>query len=222
MSKYTLLGSIFITLSVFGLQAEAQTPDGLTPANEGICDSLAADGITKGLYGLCVAFCEAQDHTSIVAPVTEAELQMLMDANPSGRILDSYNKKKTASDPDMPCLVVKSACPCWNDADIQSIDGVMWDGEAADGSDAVTCWDFGSTGQVSEIQQSDFSYSIAQTFTRLESARYCRFEQFRNAPGGASTRDVRLITDDEFNSCHDSVLSRRAALQATGMWPNCQ
>ena len=41
--------------------AIASTPDGMTPANEGVCDMLKDGGYTKGLYGLCVAYCEAQD-----------------------------------------------------------------------------------------------------------------------------------------------------------------
>ena len=44
-----------------GNVASAQTPDGETPAEEQVCDPLRADGVTKGLYGLCVAFCEAHD-----------------------------------------------------------------------------------------------------------------------------------------------------------------
>ncbi|MGI9330105.1 MAG: hypothetical protein ACR2QB_05260, partial [Gammaproteobacteria bacterium] len=38
---------------------QAQTPDGETPAIEDVCDGLI--GGTPGLYGLCVAYCEAQD-----------------------------------------------------------------------------------------------------------------------------------------------------------------
>jgi len=52
-----LLGALFPATP----PAMDQTPDGETPANEGVCDALQADGTTKGLYGLCVAFCEAQD-----------------------------------------------------------------------------------------------------------------------------------------------------------------
>ena len=44
--------------------ASAQTPDGQTPAGESVCDALQAEGVTRGLYGLCVAFCEAQDWES--------------------------------------------------------------------------------------------------------------------------------------------------------------
>ncbi len=72
----------------------AQTPDGETPANEGVCDVLQADGTTKGLYGLCVAFCEAQDHASLDYPITGDDLDALMNMKPGGKILANYNKKR--------------------------------------------------------------------------------------------------------------------------------
>jgi hypothetical protein len=83
----------------------AATPDGETPANEGVCDSL--QGATPGLYGLCVAYCEAQD------------LDSFEKEPPRTKILANYNKKKQASDPDMPCMQIP--CPCWTDAELASI-----------------------------------------------------------------------------------------------------
>jgi hypothetical protein len=56
--------STFVCIPAFAFltgAALAQTPDGQTPVNEGVCDELMESGITKGLFGLCVAFCEAQD-----------------------------------------------------------------------------------------------------------------------------------------------------------------
>jgi hypothetical protein len=67
------------------------------PATEGICGGLKADGVTKGLFGLCVAYCEA-------------------GAN-SESVLENYNSKKTDGDPAMPCLEVREptlSCECWN------------------------------------------------------------------------------------------------------------
>ena len=97
-----LLGMTAITTT-----AIASTPDGETPANEGVCDVLKVDGITKGLYGLCVAYCEAQD------------LDQFDKEPPSIKILQNYNKKKQASDPGMPC--VATGCPCWTDAQLAAI-----------------------------------------------------------------------------------------------------
>jgi len=84
----------------------AETPDGTTPANEGVCDSLKTNA-TPGLYGLCVAYCEAQD------------LDTFEKEPANSKILANYNKKKQAGDPDMPC--VKVPCPCWTDAELASI-----------------------------------------------------------------------------------------------------
>ena len=54
--KNSLLSLVFISLSLFGLTALAQTPDGETPAVESVCDGLTGPG-----FGLCNAYCEAMD-----------------------------------------------------------------------------------------------------------------------------------------------------------------
>ena len=101
----TLVFAIFASLSMLSTATLASTPDGETPANEGVCDPLK--GGTGGLYGLCVAYCEAQD------------LDSFDKEPPRTKILENYNKKKQAGDPDMPCMQVP--CPCWNDAELASI-----------------------------------------------------------------------------------------------------
>jgi hypothetical protein len=90
----------------FGGNVYASTPDGETPANEGVCD--VVQGGTPGLYGLCVAYCEAQD------------LDLVGDKEPPNtKILANYRKKMRAGDPDMPCVQVP--CPCWTQAELTSI-----------------------------------------------------------------------------------------------------
>lgn len=98
----------------------AQTPDGETPANEGVCDQLI--GGTPGLYGLCVAFCEAQD-------CYYDETQSMQCEVPNQKILKNYNKKKSAGDPEMPCLVGQPpVCPCftYEEAAEMLIDPNLW------------------------------------------------------------------------------------------------
>lgn len=105
VAALTAVAVLFVGASFSPTIAVAQTPDGETPANEGACDSL--QGSTPGLYGLCVAYCEAQDLDSF-------------DKNPpSDKILANYRKKMRAGDPDMPCIQVP--CPCWSDAELSSI-----------------------------------------------------------------------------------------------------
>jgi len=55
---FTLLGILFIALSMFSLPSMAQTPDGVTPADEDICTQW---GYSGKLNGLCKAYCEAMD-----------------------------------------------------------------------------------------------------------------------------------------------------------------
>jgi hypothetical protein len=88
ISLFLLLVSLFVFFSS-SLSA--------APATKGICEDLKAKGVTKGLFGLCVAYCEA-------------------GAN-SERVLENYNRKKKDSDPAMPCLEAQKptlGCACWN------------------------------------------------------------------------------------------------------------
>ena len=122
--KYLL--STLITIIAFVLLATAspalaQTPDGETPAQETVCDSLKDSGITKGLYGLCVAFCEAHDAADINEAIDLENLDALLASRPNGRILENYNKRKSETDPDMPCVKVQEPCPCWERADLDRI-----------------------------------------------------------------------------------------------------
>ena len=87
--------------------ATAQTPDGQTQPNEGVCDVLI--GATEGLYGLCIAFCEIQECVpDFFAPDPFANCEP-----PSPNILDAYNDKRGPDDPAMPCFP-ESGCPCWS------------------------------------------------------------------------------------------------------------
>lgn len=119
-----LMGS----LSMVGIPALAQTPDGETPANEGVCDELV--GKTPGLYGLCVAFCEAQDADATFDPATGV-VTFSDDSRPSNpKLLDVYNRKMNDGDPTMPCVNVvedEYVCPCWTEGEINSLASVQSD-----------------------------------------------------------------------------------------------
>ena len=136
--KNVMVSSLIIASSLYAITAQAETPDGLTPAEETICDPLKADGVTKGLYGLCVAFCEAQDYAEVSDPITEEELEALYDATPSGRLLTNYTKRAIATDPPMPCIVVEQPCPCFTADELLSIDGYAEDGASLINDNAIT------------------------------------------------------------------------------------
>jgi len=96
-----------IGLVLFCGTAVAKTPDGETPANEGVCDDLMY--ATPGLYGLCVAFCEAQDcepNFSLDNPFENCRPS-------SEKLLRNYERKMQEGDPPMPCIMLPPSCPCW-------------------------------------------------------------------------------------------------------------
>lgn len=118
--------AILVGLITIPQQSFASTPDGETPAQESVCNGLKTDGVTKGLYGLCVAFCEAHDAASLSTQVTVEELAELFEATPSGKILERYNQKRSETDPTMPCINVNEGqCSCWNSEQITALDGVV-------------------------------------------------------------------------------------------------
>ena len=213
--------AILILISPFAL---AQTPDGETPVNEGVCDEL--QGGTPGLYGLCVAFCEAQDHADIFVAITEEELDVLEDAAPSGRILANYNRKKQVGDPDMPCIKVEEPCPCWNEAELAEIDGIMWDGTASNSTDlnepdGRRCLDrAGSIPNIFafEVQRSVIPspLTIAQAFKFTGSGVVgCQFSRLFNGPNGGTTMNTASSTDgtlndDQYLACRDSLRNFQA------------
>ena len=98
MRKISLFVLLFSFITVFSTPLSAAGANSSTPPpKDGVCISLKAKAITKGLFGLCVAYCEA-------------------GAN-SQRVLDNYNRKKKGSDPAMPCLEVTEptlSCACWS------------------------------------------------------------------------------------------------------------
>jgi hypothetical protein len=122
----TLIAAFILTL-VLGFLTTAPAI-AQTSSEETVCEPLKADGITKGLYGLCVAFCEAQEWASIEVAISEGDLEALASEGPSSRILTKYNKKKQESDPGMPCILVEEPCPCWTADELASIDGYNSDG----------------------------------------------------------------------------------------------
>jgi hypothetical protein len=51
-----LLPLSILALLALALCSAAKTPDGVTPADETVCD-----GLPRGLWGSCVSYCEARD-----------------------------------------------------------------------------------------------------------------------------------------------------------------
>jgi len=174
-------GAIFAgMLMMLSHAALAATPDGETPANEGVCDNLK--GATPGLYGLCVAYCEAQD------------LDSFDKGPPNTKILANYNKKKQAGDPDMPCLQVP--CPCWSDAELASI--------SADGMAAACPTATNKIQLIDNATKTHFAEADANT-----GAERCRYIDLNTLP---PTIRSFSITAPEAQSCFTAVSAACNAL----------
>jgi len=116
MKRSWISAAVFVALA----SGTAVAEDSSTPANEGICDELI--GTTPGLYGLCVAYCEAQG-----GPVDLSNEEAILDLKtPHRNILKNYDKKMTDSDPKMPCVKYETACPLFTQEDIGLIGTQSW------------------------------------------------------------------------------------------------
>lgn len=213
---------IMPAILAFGLLATvspvlAQTPDGQTPAGENVCDPLRDDSVTKGLYGLCVAFCEAQDYADELDSITEEELATLESSTSSGRILANYNKRKQDGDPDMPCILVEEPCPCWSAQELAEIDGVLWDGTD---TDLLVCRDYpiadgwfnGSNFIYEQRNGGDWGYRLAHIIETQGGFGACKYESL-SSPGDTLrylSRSAGTLTEDEYTSCVTQLNDHKA------------
>ena len=155
----------FVALATISGSANALTPDGVTPANEGVCDVVM--GGSPGLYGLCVAYCEAQD------------LDDFEKEPPRTKILENYVKKQQPGDPDMPCI--QPDCPCWNATELASV------------SDSGSiCTEFSTTKtQTRSTLSGDFHLADADTNPINNTSTPARCRYFDNGVGTGLPPTVR-------------------------------
>jgi len=174
----TAAALVLITgLTGFSGTAIASTPDGETPANEGVCDVLM--GATPGLYGLCNAYCEAQD------------LDSFDKEPPRTKILANYNKKKKAGDPDMPCIQIP--CPCWSPEELATFtaDGMVAACIGGDSADKVQMIDNGGLTKFADADK---------TVNRER----CRYIDLNTSP-----RTIRSFTiaPEEAAGCYSEIVA---------------
>jgi len=213
MCKSRLFLCCILALSTFGLPAFAKGPSGQTPATEQVCDGLKAEGVTKGLYGLCVAFCEAQ-HYAAESPTKQSQ----------EKILDNYNKKRQANDPTMPCLPVaapasRPSCPCWSAAEAGAIDGVLSDGSTATGWSALSSAPSAcSKDPLTYIQETGTvnSQSEVALIEAIDSPQYpkhmCVYAKRLNGTLSIFSLSVEdgNLTAEQLADCKADVLARQA------------
>lgn len=209
-----LLASLLLTITA-AIAVHAKTPDGKTPAKETVCDVLKADGVTKGLYGLCVSFCEAHDFAEVETPLTEEEVLALASDGASGRILRNYNKLKKADDPEMPCIVPKqdSLCPCFTEAELLAVEGVN---DATQEQVLFRCDEFVSPDPANSISivskdERALNYtplsggSVFQAVDALNSMQHRECRYFNNYVVPAEYLRIDDLTEEEFQACYNML-----------------
>ena len=214
MCKSRFFLCCMVALLGFGPSAFGQPPDKQTPAAESACNLLKADEFTKGLYGLCVAFCKAKGHVG--------ESSKSLD-----RILANYERRRTGTDPDMPCLgpvasqppvAVVQACPCWTDAEASAIDGVLSDGSTATGWPAPTSSSTVCNTAPTNLYLSEYLFwATEHTYIHtVEQSTIHRCEYQQQTPEGGVWRLFQVeegtLTMEQFAACEADLLARQAAL----------
>jgi hypothetical protein len=98
-----------LMIFLLSLASEALAQDLPSDTDESVCDGLMDE--IPGLYGLCIAFCEAHDGaTTIVveSPTTYPE-------GAEGKIFEQFEKRAGEEGPEMPCVkYVDGECPYWS------------------------------------------------------------------------------------------------------------
>ena len=182
--------SFFTTLTIglmtFAPPLLAVTPDGQTPAEETVCDVLQSG--TPGLYGLCVAYCEAQDLNDINFDDLEGSIK----SAPHRRILTNYRKKMQPGDMDMPCLAAQ--CPCWEADELLNVGGSNVDANSSCNTVPTTAGFF--------IQTTEPILPLEGGFGAI----------YSGDAGACSTRDINpgifLITAEEVDVCAGQIAAR--------------
>ncbi len=201
---------------IASVPATAQTPDGETPAVETICDELI--GYTPGLYGLCVAYCEAHDAHMLLPSGNPAELDV-----PNRMILEIYNKKMTPDDPPMPCLKPDESpdepqviCPCWSADELSTV----WPpSDNIDSNYAHACKNSDNSAILVNYENGE----EVVPWIRIEAYYFGEFENScavdnMGYAGGPSSDFVWPISEDEFQACKSLVAARANAVTDGTVW----
>lgn len=120
--RYSLI--LGVAAALFALPAAAQTSKKMTPARNTTCDDV--NYATPGLYGLCVAMCEAQTCDAEYDANNDKVVYDPSCSPSTEQLFNNYRKiyeqRGDPADPAVPPCV-KLACPCWTELELDSIAG---------------------------------------------------------------------------------------------------
>jgi len=207
--------TVFLVLAIIPIAGYAEKSYGQTPAQEGICDPLNDEGVTKGLYDLCLAFCGEQGFASNELPFMEKEREAIQNGRPEKQILQKYNKIKKAEDPEMPCAVpAEGECPCFSEAEFRAMSDGFRDVEPYD--EITTCWEASGDieGKWFRAYGGEEGESGDGAWTWIESStgggNWCFYEWVHEGyPMVKGT--VLELTDEELMACYRIIEAKYSA-----------
>ena len=213
----TTLGLAITALISLALPAHAKTPDGKTPAEESVCDSL--QDATPGLYGLCVAFCEAHDADSQSATGDPAELR-----RPDLKLLSNYDRKRREGDPPMPCLIEPApddgptgneppvgACPCWTAVELEEM---MPPINNTDVPVPGACTDSASQKALYNYESGASGPGFSLKLYGIEGCDVLKTNYDPGAPAGS----LFFLAPDEIEACTTLLVNHANKYSAPGVW----
>jgi hypothetical protein len=198
MRKLTILGILVLAL-VFAVNVLASTPDGMTPAEETVCDQLKTDGISKGLYGLCVAYCEAIDGP---AEIIESVEDFDKSAEPPSPILLAlYQNKMRAGDPQMPCVNYVGSCPVWTQEELNRI-GTLG-GTTLEDIEVIYTW---GAEYFKDNENGNGFKHYAQTWAIHD--KFIGY-YFSDGTGFPNVYRKQYLTEAEYNACKQQLINHK-------------
>lgn len=176
-----------LTLATPFNSAMAKKPHAKQAPAQSVCDGLI--GHTPGLYGLCVAYCDAES-----CDAEAAESGQCKRKAPNESILRNYDRKMQAGDPPMPCVAPPtSPCPCLTE-------------EEAGFGHWVSCSIEDGQTRVSGIQGELLSIDTGASTCELSNmyGTSDRFSGLNNQQLEACNTMIEMATDYDGIRCEDS------------------
>ena len=179
------------------------------PLNDDPCGALKQPEVTKGLYGLCMAFCTGADCAQQNCTAGNA------------RILALYNARMKATDPGMPCLPL--AHPCWSAAELAAV-GSSWSPHIVNYLETLVPGVYSSYTLVENRSGEFGAYTLVQVDVNDAGSIVCRYFYADFGPDAAEpVIRVLEVTEEQGMVALNELLAQAQRLRDAGVCidPGC-